>query len=136
MVLMDHMSHAKDVPPINQKVRRVTTHEIGELSLASQRLMLLQVKHIWFSQQFPINNIQMGSYLHDFREPDHSQELFSESVTGIIESALSWLSMMDVKLNKPCILLVLRGSPGKIYHRLLSRPLCALFEPQPHSPSL
>ncbi len=103
---MDHMGRRKGVPPINQKAG-VTAHKIGELFLGSQaddhpcprntrstppRYIFRRGDHTDATKPASLTPSPICSHPYDFVQPSTSYELLPESVTGVIESALSWLS--------------------------------------------
>lgn len=134
---MDHMGRRKGVPPINQKAG-VTAHKIGELFLGSHadnhpcprntrstppRYIFRRRDHTDATKPASLTPSPICSHPYDFVQPSTSYELLPESVTGVIESALSWLSgqhwwMWSWMSFRFCT----GGSWGEIYHLWLVRP--------------
>lgn len=111
----------------------MTAHKIGELSLGSQswRLPLcpqITPPFLLFGRKSngcPNRHFALPLvFFSPAFESGPCYELFPESVTGVIESALSSLShsqtLMDVKLNEVWVL-VIRMSLCEIYHQRLKR---------------
>ncbi len=131
------MGRRKGVPPINQKAG-VTAHKIGELFLGSQaddhpclrntrstppRYIFRRGDHTDATKPASLTPSPICSHPYDFVQPSTSYELLPESVTGVIESALSWFSgqhwwMWSWMSFRFCT----GGSRGEIYHLWLVRP--------------